>query len=170
MSVLSYHEISGFPTVLPTVASCCSRKVRALETDMVPERHDFGSHAARDFKVRSPPYSIRPLFIALNTICACPTCPLRIDQVGLYCSCVLCATRKSSVLHTIVLPSRPRHHQRSPVTARRPILPMAMATASPAPSANGRRRKTHNKSRNGCVQCKQKHYKVRCRSPIRAPY
>jgi hypothetical protein len=35
-----------------------------------------------------------------------------------------------------------------------------MAASTPAASQGGRRRKTHNKSRNGCAQCKRRHYKV----------
>jgi hypothetical protein len=35
-----------------------------------------------------------------------------------------------------------------------------MAASSQAASTGGRRRKTHNKSRNGCAQCKKRHYKV----------
>ena len=35
-----------------------------------------------------------------------------------------------------------------------------MAASSQAASNGGRRRKTHNKSRNGCAQCKKRHYKV----------
>lgn len=40
------------------------------------------------------------------------------------------------------------------------ILLHPMAANSPAASTGGRRRKTHNKSRNGCAQCKKRHYKV----------
>jgi hypothetical protein len=35
-----------------------------------------------------------------------------------------------------------------------------MAASTPAASQGNRRRKTHNKSRNGCAQCKRRHYKV----------
>lgn len=38
--------------------------------------------------------------------------------------------------------------------------PSMAARSSSAASAASRRRKTHNKSRNGCVQCKKRHYKV----------
>lgn len=36
-----------------------------------------------------------------------------------------------------------------------------MVASTPAAASGNRRRKTHNKSRNGCSQCKKRHYKVR---------
>jgi hypothetical protein len=58
----------------------------------------------------------------------------------------------------------------STVTSRRlwpsyynlhPVVPLPlMAASSQAGSNNGRHRKTHKKSRNGCAQCKKRHYKV----------
>lgn len=43
-----------------------------------------------------------------------------------------------------------------------------MAASSQAASTGGRRRKTHNKSRNGCTQCKKRHYKVSLFLPLLA--